>query len=69
MIEFGLEESHFFKERLGQDGPREDSIEMLCLPLGTVQYTVTTLVYFGLLWFTLVHFGSLWFTLVHLSSP
>ena len=34
MIEFGLEESHFFKERLGQDGPREDSIEMLCLPLG-----------------------------------
>ena len=24
----------FFLERLGQDGPREDSIEMLCLPLG-----------------------------------
>ena len=24
----------FFKERLGQDGPREDSIEMLCLPVG-----------------------------------
>jgi len=25
---------YFFKERLGHDSPLEDSIEMLCLPLG-----------------------------------
>ena len=30
---FCLTNIYFFKERLGHDSPREDSIEMLCLPL------------------------------------
>ena len=30
----GLRLGFFFVERLGHDSPLEDSIEMLCLPLG-----------------------------------